>query len=31
MSLEDVDASNLPELTPISSIQHIKKAIQLIA
>ena len=28
MSLEDDDTSNLPELTPISSNQHAKKAIQ---
>ena len=28
MSLEDDDTSNLPELTPISSNQHVKKAIQ---
>ena len=28
MSLEDYDTSNLPELTPISSNQHVKKAIQ---
>ena len=28
MSLEDDDASNLLELTPISSNQHVKKAIQ---
>ena len=28
MSLEDYDPSNLPELTPISSNQHVTKAIQ---
>ena len=28
MSLEDGDTSNLPELTPVSSNQHVKKAIQ---
>ena len=28
MSQEDDDTSNLPELTPISSNQHVKKAIQ---
>ena len=28
MSLEDDDASNLPELTPISLNQHVKKTIQ---
>ena len=28
MSLEDDDTSNLPELTPISLNQHVKKAIQ---
>ena len=28
MSLEDDDTSNLSELTPISSNQHVKKAIQ---
>ena len=28
MSLEDDDTSNLPELTPISSNQHVKKSIQ---
>ena len=28
MSLEDDDTSNLPELNPINSNQHVKKAIQ---
>ena len=28
MSLQDDDTSNLPELTPISSNQHIKKSVQ---
>ena len=28
MSLEDDDTSNLSELTPISSNQHVKKAVQ---
>ena len=28
MSLQDDDTSNLPELTPVSSNQHVKKAIQ---
>ena len=28
MSLEDDDTSNLPELTPISSNQHVKKVVQ---
>ena len=28
MSLEDDDTSNLPELTPINSNQHVKKVIQ---
>ena len=28
MSIEDSDTSNLPELTPISSNQHVNKAIQ---
>ena len=28
MSQEDDDTSNLPELTPVSSNQHVKKAIQ---
>ena len=28
MYLEDDDTSNLPELTPISSNQHVKKAVQ---
>ena len=28
MSQEDDDTSNLPELTPISSNQHVKKTIQ---
>ena len=28
MSLEDDDTSNLPELTPISSNQHVRKAVQ---
>ena len=28
MSLQDDDTSSLPELTPISSNQHIKKAVQ---
>ena len=31
MSLEDDDTSNLPKLTPISSNQHVKKAIQICA
>ena len=28
MSLEDDDTSNLSELTPISSNQHVKKSVQ---
>ena len=28
MSVEDDDNSNLPELTPISSNQHVKKVVQ---
>ena len=28
MSLEDYDTSNLPELSPISSNQHVRKATQ---
>ena len=28
MCLEDDDTSNLPELTPISSNQHVKKVVQ---
>ena len=28
MSLEDDDTSNLPQVTPISSHQHLKKAIE---
>ena len=31
MSLEDDDTSNLPELTPIISNQHVRKVIQIYA